>query len=422
MQLKKVLVVGNGGREHALISKIKDSPLLGKIYTTNPEFSRFAEHIKADPTNHLYLSSICKSEEIDLVVVGQERYLENGITDALTAEGVAVFGPTKNAAKLESSKFFAKEIAEMQGTPTARYAFCSSPNNLRKQIESIGDFPVVIKANGLASGKGVVMCGTMDEALQVGEAMLNGMFGAASKNIIVEEFLQGEELSYFVLVDGQTVLPIGYARDHKQVTHQGKTYNTGGMGAYSPAPISTKVEQEILGRIIYPTISALSSINIRYKGVLFAGLMLTNSGPKLLEYNVRFGDPETQAILSRLEGDLLDLMFKTVGGELDRASISFSDDVSLSVVLATQGYPVDYKTGYHINGDNLERAINAVDGLQIFNAGIKYDENGNMLSNGGRVLNLVVKGSSLNDCKRKAKQAIDIIDWKEGFCLQELTT
>ncbi|ACT69846.1 phosphoribosylamine--glycine ligase [Neorickettsia risticii] len=418
MQLKKVLVVGNGAREHALITKIKESPMLDKVYTTNLNFGRFAEYLDTNLENYLYTSSTCKTEGIDLVVIGQEEHLARGITDALMAEGIPVFGPTKNAAKLESSKFFAKEIAEMNGVPVAKYSFCSSINNLKKQIESVGSFPLVIKADGLASGKGVIVCETMGEALEAGEAMLNGLFGEAGRNIIIEEFLYGQELSYFVLVDGQTILPIGHARDHKQILYNRKKYNTGGMGAYSPVLLSKKTEQEILGKIVYPTINALSAINVQYRGVLFAGLMLTNSGPKLLEYNVRFGDPETQAILPRLNADLLDLMVKTLDGNLDRATISFKKEVCMSVVLATRGYPVSYETGYRI--DNVEKALQNVEGLQILNAAVRYDAEGQMISNGGRVLNLVVSAPTLLECKRKVKRGLELIDWKEGVYLDEL--
>lgn len=422
MASKKVLVIGDGGREHALIWKIKQSPLLEEIYTSNKNFGKFATYIDIGTNYTLTLPCICKARGIEIVIVGQEKYLVDGIADTLSAEDIKVFGPSRNGAKLEGSKSFTKELCDIHEIPTAAYGFFTNSDAAKSYVKKIG-LPVVIKANGLAAGKGVFICHSFHEANSIVDAMFEGnngqgLFGEASKSIVIEEFLEGEEISYFVLLDGTTVLPLGCARDYKKIEYNGKMYNTGGMGAYSPVNLDPETEKKILGEIIYPTVTAMSEIGVIYKGVLFAGIMLTKSGPKLLEYNVRLGDPEAQVLLTRLKSDFLDLIIKTVEGKLNRAKVEFNDEAALCIVLASNGYPIGYSTGFMIK--NVEDAVKSVDGVNIFNASIRYDEKGNMFSMGGRVLSIVATGKDLVECRERAYKAAEIIDWKDGFYLPNI--
>ena len=418
MDPKKVLVVGSGAREHCIIWKIKQSPLLDCVYTTNKNFEEFATYIDIDLENHFLLAHACKERKIDLVVIGQENYLAAGMSDVLRSEGINVFGPSKNATKLESSKFFAKELCKAYSIPTAQYGHFTQQEEAEKYIEEVGA-PLVVKADGLASGKGVFICKSKEEAKAAAEELLvKKRFGQSGASIIIEEFLDGKELSYFALIDQNTVLPLAHARDHKQITKDGKIYNTGGMGAFSPVEIEEETEKQIMRQIIYPTVNGMLSLNVPYTGVLFVGIMLTKSGPKVLEYNVRFGDPETQAILPRLKTDLLDLMLKTTESNLRKAKIELHDCYCLSLVIANNGYPLGYNTGSVI--ENTDKAIAQVEDLKIFNAGMSKDAKGNILSDGGRVMNLVATGKNLEECKKNVYKAAKIIDWKDGFYIKDI--
>lgn len=416
---QKVLVIGNGGREHALIWKIKQSPLLEEIYTNNEHFRNFAKYLVINTEDFSELAFLCKNEEIDVVVVAQEKYLANGIIDVLTAEGIKAFGPSKNATKLESAKSFTKELCDMYGIPTAPYGYFTD-KALAKAYIANSNLPIVLKANGLAEGKGVLICKTIEEANVAIDQMLEGMFGTASNSIIIEQFLSGREISYFALIDGKTVLPFAVAKDYKQVIIDGRSANTGGMGAYSPVKLDSKLEKTIMRDIIYPTINALSEINVPYKGILFAGIMLTDKGPKLLEYNVRFGDPETQALLPRLENDLLELIIKTVDGNLRDEEIKFKNNASCCLVLASKGYPIAYNKDFMLPKDNIERAKSTIKDLEIFHAGVAINEQGNMFSAGGRVLNIVATDNNLAECREKIYKAAQIINWQEGFYIDNI--
>ncbi|MBQ4874552.1 MAG: phosphoribosylamine--glycine ligase [Rickettsiaceae bacterium H1] len=410
-----VLIVGGGGREHAILWAISKSPILGKLYVTGKIYGtgEVAKYIQLDCNNSLNVSLFCKQQQIDLVIIGPEKYLAMGLADALISEGILVFGPNKVAAQLESSKSFAKDICRMNNIPTAKYA-CFSDARSAKDYVRVRGLPIVIKADGLAGGKGVVICKTTEEADNTIDEMLRGKFGEAGLTIIIEEFLSGTEVSFFSLFDGNSIIPIGLARDYKSISYGDRSYNTGGMGSFSPSQLG--IDSVIMRKIIYPMVSSLSSMGIQFKGVLFAGIMITENGPKLLEYNVRLGDPETQSIVVRLKSDLLSLILKTVKGMLHNESIEWNGKHSVCVVMASKGYPLKYITGSVIRG--LEK-LKYLKDVVVFHAGTKEEE-GKILANGGRVLNMVASGDTLEDARRKAYAAVKLVDWPEGIYIENV--
>ena len=412
-----VLIVGNGGREHALLWAVSKSPILGTLYITNEIYgaNKISEIAKLDLDNALSVALFCKQNQIELVIIGPEGYLVNGLVDSLHAEGILVFGPNKIAAQLESSKSFAKDLCKMNGIPTAKYACFSDSASAKKFVRSRG-LPVVVKADGLAQGKGVMICKTIREADDAISDMLDGRkFGAAGSTIVIEEFLSGDELSFFALFDGKGVVHLGSACDYKTIIYGDKSYNTGGMGAYS-SPEHSDTDALIMKKIIYPTLSSLVSMGIEFRGVLFAGVMITNTGVKLLEYNVRFGDPEIQSIVMRLNSDLLSLMLKTAQGKLHNETVEWNGKYSVCVVMATNGYPIKYNLGSVIRG--LDR-LDSLKDVTVFHAGTKLKD-GNVVANGGRVLNIVACADTLSDARNKAYAAVKLIDWPEGIYVKSI--
>ncbi len=414
----KVLLIGSGGREHALAWKIAQSPILTKFYAApgNPGIGECAELVALDPTDHAAVIAFCRKQAIDLVVVGPEAPLVAGIVDDLASAGIAAFGPSRAAAELEGSKGFTKDLCAEAGIPTAAYRRLDNAHDAIAYLREVGA-PVVIKADGLAAGKGVTVAATVDEAVAAVEACFAGAFGAAGASVVVEEFLEGEEASFFALSDGRTVLPLATAQDHKRVGDGDTGPNTGGMGAYSPAPAMTEeLIQRTMDEIIRPTIATMAARGAPYKGVLYAGLMLTATGPQLIEYNVRFGDPETQAMMMRLDSDLLALLVATVEGKLDAVTPRWSDEAALTVVMASKGYPGAYDKDSEIRGVSDAEAIG---GVKVFHAGTAT-RGGKLVSAGGRVLNVTARGSSIAEARRRAYDAVARIDWPDGFCRTDI--
>ncbi|WP_296737806.1 phosphoribosylamine--glycine ligase [Mesorhizobium sp.] len=407
-----VLLLGSGGREHALAWKIAASPLLTRFYASpgNPGIGRFAELVKLDISDHSVVAAFCQEKKIDLVVVGPEAPLVAGIADDLRAWGIRVFGPSKAAARLEGSKGFTKDLCARFNIPTAAYGRFSDLASARAYVEKTGA-PIVIKADGLAAGKGVTVAMTLPEAVAALEACFDGSFGAAGAEVVVEEYMTGEEASFFCLCDGTTALPFGTAQDHKRVGDGDVGLNTGGMGAYSPAPVMTQqMTERTMREIIEPTMRGMAEIGAPFSGILFAGLMITDSGPKLIEYNARFGDPECQVLMMRLKDDLLVLLNAAVDGQLAHMSVRWSDEAALTVVMAARGYPGTPEKGSVIRGlDDAEQ-----DGAQIFHAGTAMNS-GALVANGGRVLNVTATGGTVGEAQKKAYEAVDHIDWPEGF-------
>jgi phosphoribosylamine---glycine ligase len=410
-----VLLIGSGGREHALAWKLAASPLLTKLYCApgNPGIAEAAELITLDITDHAAVISFCQSHNIKFVVVGPEAPLVAGLVDDLKAAGIKAFGPSKFAAQLEGSKGFTKDICAKHDIPTAAYGRFTDLEKARTYLAQHGA-PIVIKADGLAAGKGVTVAMTLTEAHAALDDIFSGRFGGAE--CVIEEFLEGEEASFFVLSDGVHILPLTTAQDHKRVGEGDTGPNTGGMGAYSPAPCMTpELCSDALEKIVRPTIRALAEMGHPYVGVLYAGLILTRDGPKLIEYNARFGDPETQVLMLRLRDDLLTLLLATVDGTLDKISARWSDDFALTVVLAAKGYPNDYVKGTEIRG----LAQDFGPDLQIFHAGTT-SRDGQIVASGGRVLNVTAIGKSAEEAQRRAYAAIAKIDWPEGFCRRDI--
>lgn len=413
-----ILLIGSGGREHALAWAISNSPLLTKLYAApgNAGIAQVAELVSVDVENHEAVIVFCKDKAVDFVVVGPEAPLVAGLVDDLTAAGIKAFGPTKAAAQLEGSKGFTKGVCDEAGIPTAAYARFDAKAPALDYIREKGA-PIVVKADGLAAGKGVVVAMTLDEALAAVEACFDGSFGEAGAEVVIEEYLEGEEASFFVLVDGKAALPLATAQDHKRVFDGDEGPNTGGMGAYSPAPVMT---EELIARtmaeIIEPTVATMARRGMPFKGVLYAGLMITSEGPKLIEYNTRFGDPECQVLMVRLKDDLLTLMLAAADGTLDKVSVRWKDEVALTVVMAAKGYPGSYQKGTEIK--NLVEAA-ADPNVEIFHAGTKADGD-KILANGGRVLNVTALGKSVREAKDKAYAAIAKIDWPDGFCRSDI--
>ena len=410
-----VLLIGSGGREHALAWKLAQSPGLSKLYAApgNPGIAGEAELVALDAGDHRAVIDFCRRHAIGLVVIGPEAPLVDGLADNLRAMGVLAFGPNRIPAQLEGSKGFTKDLCAKHDIPTARYARASD----RLAAEAmLGDFglPVVIKADGLAAGKGVIIAETEAEAAAALDAMFDGGFGAAGEAVVIEEYMTGEEVSFFALVDGETVVPFGSAQDHKRAGEGDTGPNTGGMGAYSPAAIFTPdLEAQVMAGIVRPTAQALAEAGTPFSGILYAGLMLTPDGPKLVEYNVRFGDPECQALMLRLESDLLALMLATAKGELAAVEPPvFAGDAALVVVIAARGYPGTPTTGGAIAG------LDAGD-ARIFQAGTAL-KGGKLVAAGGRVLGVAARGPTVADAQAAAYRAVDRVDFPTGFCRRDI--
>ena len=418
----RILVVGSGGREHALCWSIAASPLADEVLCApgNAGIANDARCIPVGADDVEGLVQLAKDEAIDFVVVGPEVALVAGLVDRLDDAGVKAFGPSAAAAQLEGSKSFMKDLCASYDIPTADYGRFTDADAARAYIVAHGA-PIVIKADGLTAGKGVTVAQTVDEAFAaVDEAVTDGQFGSAGREIIIEEFLVGEEVSFFALCDGKTVLPLASAQDHKTAFDGDKGPNTGGMGAYSPAPIMTEVlAEDIMTRIIQPTVVAMADAGTPYKGVFYAGIMVTENGPKLLEYNVRFGDPECQVLCMRLMSDLVPALIATCDGLLDTIHLRWREDVALTVVMATKGYPKAYGTGSSIGGITEATASGAGD-VVIFHAGTSLGESRQLIANGGRVLNVTARADTVERAQALAYDAVDLIDWPEGFCRRDI--
>ncbi|MEI9428538.1 phosphoribosylamine--glycine ligase [Mesorhizobium sp. Cs1299R1N3] len=412
-----VLLLGSGGREHALAWKIAASPLLTKLYAApgNPGIGAEAELVKLDIADHAAVAAFCREKKIDLVVVGPEGPLVAGIADDLRAENIRVFGPSKAAARLEGSKGFTKDLCARYNIPTAAYGRFGDLASAKAYVEKMGA-PIVIKADGLAAGKGVTVAMTMDEAQAAVDACFDGSFGAAGAEVVIEEFMTGEEASFFCLCDGTTALPFGTAQDHKRVGDGDVGPNTGGMGAYSPAPVMPPdMIERTMREIIDPTMRGMADLGAPFAGILFAGLMITENGPKLIEYNTRFGDPECQVLMMRLKDDLVVLLNAAVDGQLAHTSVRWRDEAALTIVMAARGYPGTPEKGSVIRG--VEDA--AGEGVQIFHAGTAIN-GGALVANGGRVLNVTATGATVGEAQARAYAALDRIDWPDGFCRRDI--
>ncbi|TCT09976.1 phosphoribosylamine--glycine ligase [Tepidamorphus gemmatus] len=413
-----VLLIGSGGREHALAWALSASPMLTRLFVApgNAGIAEIAECVALDVADHAAVARFCKANDIRLVVVGPEGPLVAGIVDDLLAAGIRTFGPTAAAARLEGSKAFTKDLCARHGIPTAAFGVFTDSETAKAFVRTQGA-PIVVKADGLAAGKGVVVAQTVAEADAAIDDMLGGGFGAAGARIVVEEFMEGEEASFFALCDGRTALPLATAQDHKRV-HDGDTGpNTGGMGAYSPAPVmSEELIRRTMDEIIRPTLRAMRAEGSPFTGILYAGLMITARGPRLVEYNVRFGDPEAQVLMMRLKDDLMLLILGALDGVLATMSVRWRPESALTVVMAAKGYPGAYHRGSVIRG--VEAAA-ALPDVQVFHAGT-LREGGLLKANGGRVLNVTALGRDVQEAKARAYAAVDLIDWPEGFCRRDI--
>lgn len=413
-----ILVIGSGGREHALCWKIAQSPLLQTLYCApgNGGIADVATCVDLDVSDHVSIISFCKDHDIDLVVVGPEAPLVAGLVDDLTAGNILAFGPTAGAAQLEGSKGFTKDVCAKYNIPTAAYGRFQDAPSAKAYINEQGA-PIVIKADGLAAGKGVILAQSLEEALEAVDYIFDGAFGDAGAEVVVEEFMVGEEASFFALADGTNTLALATAQDHKAVGEGDTGPNTGGMGAYSPAPVMTEdMCKRVMDEIITPTVHAMKEMGHPYKGVFFAGLMITESGPKLIEYNCRFGDPECQVLMSRMNSDFLPVLKAAAEGDLTGQGIDWDDSAALTVVMAADGYPGSYQKGTEIRG--LTKAESA-DGTKVFHAGTKQ-EDGHFLAVGGRVLNVTARGENVTAAQKAAYEAVDKLDWENGFCRRDI--
>ncbi|MGH6753216.1 MAG: phosphoribosylamine--glycine ligase [Bradyrhizobium sp.] len=414
----RILVIGSGGREHALCWAIAGSPLADRVYCApgNAGIAKDAECVALDITDHPAVIDFCKAHKVDFVVVGPDAPIAAGMVDVLNAAGFKAFGPTKAAGRLESSKTFTKNLCRDNNIPTAAYAHFTDAEKAKAYIRKQGA-PIVIKADGLAAGKGVVVAMNEAEALDAVDMMFGGGFGEAGAEVVVEEFMVGEEASFFALCDGEHALELATAQDHKRAFDGDKGPNTGGMGAYSPAPVMTEaMRARVMDEMIYPTLRAMKAMGSPYKGVLFAGVMVTKDGPKLVEYNARFGDPETQVLMMRMMSDLLPALIASADGQLKNFSLRWFDDVALTVIMATRGYPGSYGKGSVISG--LDEAAK-VEGVEIFHAGT-IAKDGKILASGGRVLNVCAMGKTVTQAQQRAYAAVDRINWPEGFCRRDI--
>lgn len=406
----KILVVGSGGREHSLVWKINQSPRVSKMYCApgNAGISRLAECIDIEATDILSLMKFVRQEKIGLTVVGPELPLTLGIVDEFEREGLRIYGAAKKSAEIEGSKSFAKDLMKKYGIPTAEYGTFTSRGEAAKYIRKMGA-PVVIKADGLAAGKGVIPAQSRDEALDaVDLIMVKKAFGEAGKKIVVEEFLTGEEASFLVFTDGEAVVPLPTSQDHKQIFGGDKGPNTGGMGAYSPAPLITdEMHRQIMEEVIVPIIRGMAAEGRRYRGLLYAGLMITDGKPKVLEFNARFGDPEAQPLLMRMKGDILPLLEATIDGNLSQVRVEWDSRAAVCVVMASRGYPGSYQKGFEITG--LEE-VSKIKNVEVFHAGTAIKD-GKMVTSGGRVLGVTALGDGIKEAVDLAYRVVKNISW-----------
>ena len=409
-------MIGSGGREHAICMKLKESPKVEAMYCM-PGNGGIANVATCIPSRGVEeTTAFCKENAIDLVVIGPEQPLVDGVSDVLRAAGIRVFGPSQKAAQLEASKGFTKEICKKYDIPTAAYGWF---DDAAAALDYLGQqaMPIVIKADGLAAGKGVIIAHRRREAERVIEEMFAGKFGEASRTVVIEEYLEGEEVSFFALCDGESAVEFGSAQDHKAAFDGDTGPNTGGMGTYAPAPIMTpELRREVMQKIIMPTLQGMKAEGMPYQGVLFAGLMISSDGPKLIEFNCRFGDPETQVLMARLEDDFAEILYQAAGGTLLRSLPKFKDEAAVCVVMATNGYPGEYGKGSEIKG--LDR-VEGLPGVTVYHAGT-VREGERILAAGGRVLGITALGVTVEEAQKKAYEAVDLIDWPEGFCRRDI--
>ncbi|SEP84942.1 phosphoribosylamine--glycine ligase [Devosia sp. YR412] len=413
----RVLMIGSGGREHALAWKIAQSPLLTKLFIApgNAGTAAVAENVVIDINDHRAVTDFCKLMAIDFVVVGPDAQVVAGLGDDVRAAGITCFCPSKAAGQLEGSKGFTKQLCDEMDIPTAAYGRFDSEAAALAYLYT-QSAPIVIKADGLAAGKGVTVAMTTEEAEEAIIDCFSGTFGAAGASVVIEEFMEGEEVSLFVLCDGENILPLTTAQDHKRAFDGDTGPNTGGMGAYSPAPVMTReIYEEVIERVIWPTVRGLAARGTPYQGVLYAGLMLTPDGPKLVEYNARFGDPETQVMVMRMESDLLPLLHATATGTLKGHDVSWKDQYALTVIMATDGYPGTYGKGSEIQGaEGLDSET-----LHVFHAGTRRDGD-RLLAAGGRVLNVTALGKDVKEAQQRAYAGVEQIAWPEGFSRSDI--
>ena len=415
----KILLIGSGGREHALASALTRSPRCEQLFTApgNPGTAALGTNVVLDVADHAAVIAFCRTVGVALVVVGPEAPLVAGLVDDLAEAGIRAFGPSRAAARLEGSKAFTKALCDEAGVPTAAYARFIDAAAARTYVTAQGA-PIVVKADGLAAGKGVVVAATVEEAHAAIDMMFAGGLGAAGAEVVIEECLVGEEASFFALVDGDTAIPLASAQDHKRVGEGDTGPNTGGMGAYSPAPVVTQaVAGQVMAEIIRPSVAAMKARGTPFRGVLFAGLMITAQGPKLIEYNVRFGDPECEVLMPRLTSDLVDLIEATIDGRLGDVTPSWREEPALTVVMAAEGYPGAPRTGTPIAG--IE-AADAVPGVTVFHAGTRREPDGSLVAAGGRVLAVTALAPTLAEAQARAYEAVDRIHWQGGFCRRDI--
>mgnify|MGYP003175356993 FL=1 len=416
----KILIVGSGGREHAIAYACSKSPKVDKIYCApgNAGISELAECVPISAMEFDRLADFAAEKEIDLTVIGMDDPLVGGIVDLFEARGLRVFGPRKNAAILEGSKAFSKDLMKKYNIPTAAYETFTSADDAKKYLET-SEYPIVLKADGLALGKGVLICNTKEEALAgVDELMLDKKFGDAGNTIVIEEFMTGREVSVLSFVDGNTIKIMSSAQDHKRAKDGDEGLNTGGMGNFSPSPFYTEEVDDFCKKRIYQaTVDAMKAEGREFKGVIFFGLMLTPKGPKVLEYNARFGDPEAQVVLPRLKNDIIDVFNACIDGTLDKIDLQFEDKACVCVILASDGYPLAYEKGKIITGlDNFK----GKDGYYCFHAGTKFDDNGNIVTNGGRVLGITAKGDTLKEARANAYAATEWVDFENKYMRHDI--
>ena len=416
----KVLIVGSGGREHAIATSVAKSSRVDKIYCApgNAGIGQIAECVPIGAMEFDKLVAFAKEKEIDLTIIGMDDPLVGGVVDAFEAEGLRVFGPNKAAAILEGSKAFSKDLMKKYNIPTAAYENFDDPQKALEYLKT-AKMPIVLKADGLALGKGVLICNTLEEAeAGVKEIMMDKKFGSAGNHMVIEEFMTGREVSVLSFVDGKTIKIMSSAQDHKRAKDGDQGLNTGGMGTFSPSPFYTKEVDEFCKKYVFQaTVDAMAAEGRTFKGIIFFGLMLTEDGPKVLEYNARFGDPEAQVVLPRMKNDVIDVMEACIDGTLDQINLQFEDNAAVCVVLASDGYPVSYEKGFEIKGlENFENK----DGYYCFHAGSKLNEEGKIVTNGGRVLGVTAKGATLKEARANAYAATEWIDFANKYMRHDI--